>query len=200
LGAVPADKWTTAVWSFNGDRVFLGTGDGHFYSLDSASGVLTEQAVKLPKLSPSTRMTGGWVTRIAGFDDRSVFATLASATQTSSSPPSSLKPPVVAPVIQSYVLAFDGSGWAPTQAGGLPNTPAFGLLPLAVPHTRVERALLVALDSGVWISRDDGASFAAASKGLPRRAHCADLRFVRGREGGTIYLATYGRSVWQARV
>jgi hypothetical protein len=28
-------------------------------------------------------MSGGWVTRIAGFDDLSVFATLASDTQTS---------------------------------------------------------------------------------------------------------------------
>jgi len=60
--------------------------------------------------------------------------------------------------------------------------------------------MLVSQDGGVWISRDDGATFARASKGLPRRAHGADLRFAPGREGGTIFLATYGRSVWQARI
>lgn len=200
LGAGPAEKWTSAVWSFSGDQVMLGTSDGHFYGLDSASGVLTEQPVKLPRPSPNTRMSGGWVTRIAGFDDRSVFATLASATQTSTVPPGALAPLLISPLIQSYVLAFDGGGWAPTQGSGLPNVPAFGFLPLAVPHTRVERAMLVSQDGGVWISRDDGATFARASKGLPRRAHGADLRFVPGREGGTIFLATYGRSVWQARI
>jgi hypothetical protein len=200
LGTGPAEKWMTAVWSFSGERVWLGTGDGHFYSLDSATGVLTEQPVKLSRPSPSTRMSGGWVTRIAGFDDRSVFATLASATPASTGPKGVVMPSVVSAQPQSYVLSFDGGGWIPTQAAGLPNVPAFGFLTLAVPHSRVERALLVSQDGGVWISRDDGATFARASKGLPRRPHGADLRFVGGPEGGTIYLATYGRSVWQARV
>jgi hypothetical protein len=200
LGAVPAGQWATAVWSFQGDRIFVGTGDGHIHSLDTASGAISEQAIKLPRPSPSTRMAGGWVTRIAGFDDRSVFATLVGAVQTPIAPVKPPALPLLAPKIQSYVLAFDGSAWLTTASAGLPNAPGFGLLPLAVPHTRVERALLVSQDGGVWISRDDAATFSRASKGLPRRPHGADLRFAPGREGGTIYLSTYGRSVWRARV
>lgn len=200
LGAGPADKWTTAVWSYTGDKVILGTGDGHFYELDSATGALVEQPVKLPRPKPRKMMAGGSVTRISGFDGRRMFATLANATEQPIGPAKHFPHFPTPPIIQSYVLAFDGASWLPTPAVGLPNAPAFGLLPLAVPHTRVEHALLVSLDGGVWISRNDGATFDRASNGLPRRAHCADLRLQPQQEGGLIYLATYGRSVWQARV
>jgi hypothetical protein len=59
IGAVPNGQTVSGLGSFNGDQVFIGTGQGKIYVLDTGAGTVTEQAVQLPKPSPSTRMTGG---------------------------------------------------------------------------------------------------------------------------------------------
>ncbi|MEV0116622.1 hypothetical protein AB0H77_25825 [Streptomyces sp. NPDC050844] len=57
-------------------------------------------------------------------------------------------------------------------------------------------------DNHVYGSADNGDTWHVASDGLPTRSHPTDLRYVPGAEAGRLagwpYLATYGRSVWQA--
>lgn len=201
IGSLPAGESVTALGSHRGDRVFAGTSAGKMYSLDSATGILTAQTVQLPKPSPNTRMQGGGITRIAGFSDDRMFAVLVNAVETRLPAPGPALP-LLSPLIATYVLAFDGSGWAASPSIGLPNQPIFGMVAIAAPQTRVEHGLLVSLDDAVWISRDDAGIWSSASKGLPARPHGADLRFAAsgaGR-GGTIFLSSYGRSLWSARI
>src|SRR5262249_31215401 len=113
LGAVPG--YITALASFEGDRVFVGAQVSKIYSLDSTSGVATEQSVVLPKTSPSTPMTGGSIPRIVGFDDARMFAILNNATDGSAAS-------------QSYILAFDGTAWTNSLSLGLPNEFFFAMV------------------------------------------------------------------------
>jgi hypothetical protein len=197
LGAVPLAEYVMALASFQGDRVFAGTSAGNIYSLDTASRTVANQPIKLPKPSASTRMQGGWIPRIVGFDDSRMFAALVSAVEAKII---TLLPPLLNPLSQTYVLAFDGAGWSNSPSIGLPNEFIYAMLAVAVPQTRLEHGLLVATDGAVYVSRDDAQTWQPASAGLPRRPHCADLRFVSRAEGGTIYLSTYGRSLWTASV
>jgi hypothetical protein len=200
LGNLPSGEYASAVTSHRGNRVFVGTLAGKIYSLDTAAGTIAEQTVKLPNPSPSTRMQGGTVTRITGFSDNEMFAVLVKATEKSIKPLDPLMPLLVSPIlVQTYVLSFDGTGWVNTPGSGLPNAPIFGMVAVAAPQTHVQHGLLTSQDTAVYISRDNGQTWQQASMGLPRRPHCADLRFAfSGPERGTIFLSTYGRSLWTA--
>jgi hypothetical protein len=144
-------------------------------------------------------MAGGAVTRITGFSDETMFAVLINATEESLAPPGPFSPALLTPVlVQTYVLRFDGGGWSNTAGAGLPNEPIYGMVAVAAPQTRVEHGLLVSLDAAVYISRDDGQNWQRAALGLPRRPHCADLRVASANRKTTIYLSTYGRSLWTA--
>jgi hypothetical protein len=101
----------------------------------------------------------------------------------------------------NYVLRLDGKQWVPTLGTGLPGDLICGLEAVRVPSAQLPRALFVATDDRVYISRDDGENWQGASGGLPRRPHCADLRFVADDGGGeNLYLSTYGRSIWVAQL
>jgi hypothetical protein len=96
-------------------------------------------------------------------------------------------------------MRLDGLKWVPTPGTGLSGEALYALEAVAVPGSRMPRALVVATDDRVFISRDDGGSWQQASQGLPRNPHCSDLRFAPvGTDAGNLYLSTYGRSVWVA--
>jgi hypothetical protein len=195
IGTLPADQMVSALGSFHGERIFAGTGQGKMYAIDSATGSVIGQKVTLPQPSPSTQMQDGAFIRIVGFDETKMFATLVGATEVKITG----VPILGTPAVQGYVLQLDGDTWNVTAGAGLPNEYLYGFVEISAPGTRIEHGLMATTDDAVYISRDDGQTWQRASSGLPRRAHCGDLRFVVDILGAAkIYLGTFGRSLWVA--
>ena len=195
LGSLPSEQTVSALASFSGVPVLVGTAQGKMYRVDPGSGAVTEQTVTLPKPTPSTKMSGGAFTRIVGFNGASIFAALLGASEVKADG----SPKLGTPAVQTYVMRLDGDIWSPTAGAGLPNELLYGLVAVVAPNTRVPRALLAATDDAVYISRENADTWQRASMGLPRRAHCGDLRFVIDSMGSTaVYLGTFGRSLWIA--
>jgi hypothetical protein len=201
LGVLPASEIVEALGSFDGGRVFAGTLAGRIYVLDTATGGVVAQKINLPQPSPGTVMQGGAFKRIVGFSDTAMFASLLNAVEAKIGGTSVTSLPIINPVIQNYVLRLDGDTWVVTDGVGLPNEFMYGMVAVSAPNTRIPHGLLVSTDDAVYLSRDDGQSWMRAALGLPRRAHCGDLRFATdSAEGGDIYLGTFGRSIWTARL
>jgi hypothetical protein len=105
---------------------------------------------------------------------------------------------------RGYVLQFQG-GWLPLGGDaevprglGLPNE---GLTALEVDRSISPPTLFVASDRHPYISRDGGDTWKLATKGLPQNPHCTDLRLAAESTGArSLYLGTYGRSVWRANI
>jgi hypothetical protein len=96
-----------------------------------------------------------------------------------------------------YVLQKQQTGFG-QMGNGLPDAELF--YGMEVIQDRERMTLLVASDSRVYVTRDNGTTWQNASSGLPRRPHCADLRHVKQRDGNAfLYLSTCGRSVWASR-
>ncbi|HEV8334622.1 MAG TPA: hypothetical protein VGQ22_24585 [Steroidobacteraceae bacterium] len=200
IATLPDGARIGALGSFSGENVFIGTGSGQgkMYVLDVATGGLVEEAVQLPKPSPSTQMKGGSFLRIVGFSESSMFALLLGATEVKLADGS---PPLGTPAVQGYVLRLDANTWKPTAGAGLPNEYVYGFVAISAPNTEIPHGLMAATDDAVYLSRDEGETWQRASSGLPRRAHCGDLRFVIDSFGTqNIYLGTFGRSMWVARL
>ncbi len=95
----------------------------------------------------------------------------------------------------------DSGVWNSTPSVGLPNEYLYGFVAISALYTRIPRGLMASTDDAVYLSRDDGNIWSRASSGLPRRAHCGDLRYVeRYPSSSTIYLGTFGWSVWIAEL
>ena len=97
---------------------------------------------------------------------------------------------------KNYVLRIIPPNAEPLAA--LPKTRYFGL---TVAREREDTALYAASDNEVYVSRDPGDALGntwrRASRGLPKRAHCADLSYTA--VDHSLYLSTYGRSFWRAK-
>jgi hypothetical protein len=76
----------------------------------------------------------------------------------------------------------------------LPNSP--GILDLAVDWNPTTPTLFVATANRVLLTANEGSSWLEVSAGLPRGIHCSGLCL----SGCNLFLSTYGRSVWQARI
>jgi hypothetical protein len=95
------------------------------------------------------------------------------------------------------ILRLNGPQWE-AMGSGLPDTTFYGM---DTDWTILPKPLFVATDDQVYVSRDDGNTWQAASQGLPRRVHGSDVRFVSEPGGAKyLYLSTYGRSLWRARL
>jgi hypothetical protein len=61
--------------------------------------------------------------------------------------------------------------------------------------------LFAATERDVFASADGGLSWTDSSLGLPLAANCTDLRIGDDGDGGrSLYLTTYGRSAWRAKI
>jgi photosystem II stability/assembly factor-like uncharacterized protein len=83
----------------------------------------------------------------------------------------------------------EGLGWIDLSSG-LPDVPVSDILVLDT----VPRTLVVGTDLGVYVSRDDGASWSAFRDGLPNAAVMA----LGIRPDGSLVAATYGRGMFTA--
>ena len=95
------------------------------------------------------------------------------------------------------VLRLFGSfKWEVLRGGGLPKGDVVysleGALGLAM--------VFVATDKSVYMSRDNGDHWQQAASGLPARPLCSDLSFASDGTNHFMYLSTFGRSVWRARL
>ena len=174
IGVLPTGQTVAGVGSVTGDQVFVGTGQGKVFVIDTNAGSVVEQPIKLPKPSPGTQMTGGTFLRIVAIDASSIFGVLLIATEKKADGSA----PFGVPAVQNYILRLDNGTWSPTTATGLPNELLYGFVAVVAPNSEIPRGLLAATDDAVYISRDDSNTWQRASIGLPRRPHCSDLRFA----------------------
>jgi hypothetical protein len=192
IATLPNDVAISGVGSYHGGTIHVGTGNGRMFAVDTKQHTWLELSVQLPKPTPSAKVTGGQIDRIAAFSESEIFATMNGATATMVSPITGK----TTTITSYYILRLDGLHWVVTPGFGLPQEGLYGLEAVAEPNTRLPHALLVTTDDRVYISRDDGASWQQASLGLPRNPHCADIRFVSAPGAAAVYLSTFGRSVY----
>jgi hypothetical protein len=106
-------------------------------------------------------------------------------------------------ILQLGPLRWDAIGSdQPNVAKGIGLPASEGIFyDMEIDRTTSPATLFVATDSNVYISRDMGNTWQLASLGLPQRPHCAGLQFAAPRAGvHYLYLSTYGRSVWRAKL
>ena len=193
LATLPAGADVGGLGSFGGGTIFAGTsGDGRVFAIDTEQGSVRELLVALPKPTSSTQMTGGSFIKFVAFSQSDVFALLVGTSEAGVAAG-------VTPASRSYVMRLSTLRWTPTLSMGLPGELMYGIAAVPAPDNGVNRMLVVSTDDAVYVSHDDGNSWANGSSGLPRRAHCGDLRCVADTRGGiTLYLGTFGRSLWVA--
>jgi hypothetical protein len=179
-------EYFNAGGSANGQVGFFGTSLGRIFSYDRRTAHITPSTIDMSRIPA----IGGYgINRLTILSDTEGYALLncwRSCVRDS-----------------GYVLKFDGTRWAPVS-GALTTG---GVLPLQrywsldADWTVTPNTLLLTSDDKVYRSTNSGTTWTEESAGLPRRAHLADIRFVRFPNGTKrFYLATFGRSVWYADV
>lgn len=199
IGSIPPDEVAAGLASYHGGTIFVGTQSGKMYAIDSRLGTKLELPVILPKPDPHAVVKGGYINRIVAFSESDVFAVMNGATA-EYEVFNIILGKIKKKVTSYYVLRLDGLKWVVTPGVGLMNERMLGLEAVTLPQSRVPHALFVSTDERVYISRDDGDTWQPASQGLPRFPHCTDLRFVSFKTEAYLYLGTYGRSVWAAKL
>jgi hypothetical protein len=72
---------------------------------------------------------------------------------------------------------------------------------LTIDREAVPQTLYACTDTRVFLSRDEGDTWLLAPTQLPARVHCTGLAIGAARPSSRhLYLSTYGRSVWQAKI
>ncbi len=192
IATIPDNEILSEVASFAGDSIFAGTENGKMYFVDTKAGSVVPITIKLPKLGPFDQITGGSISRIVTFSDTDVFASINNAfvIDKNTKQPTAYR--------YHYLIRLDGSMFVTTPGNGLPNEVIYALEAVTHPHSETDHTLFLATSERVYISRDSGKNWQEASDGLPRNAHCSDLRFVNLEPEARLYLSTYGWSVWVA--
>ena len=156
---------------------FAGTSDGRIFKIVTESGLVTEQTVNVPQADR------GAVSRIVSDGDGRAFAVIDREGKL-----------IQAGDGDSYLLHLAGGDWKTLESA--PPLPPGTLYALDINRARGDSTLAVASDTTVWLSPDLGRTWTEHKNGLPRVPHCSDLRFSD--DGLTLYLSTFGRSVWKA--
>ena len=178
LAMLPNGLTSSCVGSFSGGTVFAASG-ARIFVIDSKNGSVLELPVQLPKPNPAAPQTGGAVIRIVALDDRTTYAVL-NATSDGN----------------NYVLRLDGLVWRVPGVVTPPNTLIFGFD--AVRNREGTVYLFASTGTRVWASDDDTRTWSDVSGALPERAHNAEIRIATHDRQTSIYLSTFGRSVWRA--
>src|SRR5262249_41305138 len=180
---IARDDFLSTVASRFGTQAFIGSNKGRMFVLGTAISSLQELFVENPEPDKT-----GSVTKIVALDEGRAYA-IYNVNRGDD-------------VLRGYVLQFTGLGWLPL--GGDPDVPRGVGLPddkltaLEVDSSTFPPTLFVASDQHAYVSRDGGDTWKFATKGLPANPHCTDLRLVEEPTGArSLYLGTYGRSVWK---
>jgi hypothetical protein len=189
LAVVPVDaEAISALWSRDGSVVFVGTTGttrgGRLFALLAADDF---QAVQIPTPSDDGELVQ--IPRIVD-NERALFVAFNRHTTVDG------RPEQVGRILRYIPLADPGRMQFQVLEAGLQNNRDYFAMELA----EGEGYLLAATDKRVVLSQDGGDSWQSASQGLPARPHCSDLRFVDVDGVRTLYLSTWGRSLWLAPV
>ena len=184
IGTLPISPQNGQVWalaSLHGDNVFAGTQDGRIFALSPRSKQPFEFGVSIRNAKP------GEIWRISVLRDGVAYASYYSPNNGGF-------------LLQSNFFSWDplGSNDSVAQGIDLPTDegPIYGF---DIDRGASPPALFAATDNHVFVSRDDGDTWKLATKGLPRRPHCTELRAVAHDDGQRfLYLSTFGRSAWRA--
>jgi hypothetical protein len=190
IGFLPplAQGDVTAIGSLHGDIIWIATADGRIFSMGARRPPDGGFSIPFEFVTPRSS-NPGQVDRFLIMSDALAYA----AYNTSSG--------------QGLILQLNFFSWDPLGANsnvakgvGLPmNEGAYYGLATdrdALPHT-----LFAATDNHVYVSRDDGDTWKLATFGLPRRPHCTELRVDSAdSKNKFVYLSTYGRSLWRAKI
>ncbi|MGF6780307.1 hypothetical protein [Paraburkholderia sp. GAS334] len=170
LGSVEGTPWSVA--SVDGTAIFVGTDHRRIFNLDPLNGAAVEY------LYDASLNATGTILRIVAYSNDRAYA------------------------IQNWnssgdIIALRGLVWSPAR-NGIPK--AEGTFWGLTAARNIDNDTLIAVtDAHAWISYDEARSWQRASKGLPVRPHCADIRFGRNADGSQrLHLGTYGRSAWIA--
>jgi hypothetical protein len=178
LGSIPLSlspsSYITAVSSYDGLAIFVGTQDGHIFRLNADAALAVD-------VSPIT--TTGAITRL--LMDASTPPALQGFALSNGAAGTLLQ------FVNGSTLANQGS-WTVASLPGRPSAETFYDIAVDWNVTTV----YLATDSHVYVSYSSGTIWDDVSNGLPRRPHCSGLRL----EGGTLYLSTFGRSLWKLHV
>ena len=164
----------TAIASEDGRTLLIGTASGLIFSYDSPSGVL-----KAMKIDPAIVAPAGQVYQFSFLEGGFAMARFGTT-----------------------LLRFEPlrNFWTGVEGNGLP-TDEGSLRFMAVDPSRTPRILYTATDFAVHATWDVGANWLPVSRGLPVRCHPSTLRFVTDPDRSRhLYLFTYGRSAWKARL
>ena len=184
IGSVPISAENGQVWalaSLHGDNIFVGTQDGRIFSLSPRSEQPFEFGVPLRDTKP------GEIWQICVLRDGVAFASYFSQTNEGF-------------LLQSNFFSWDPLGSNDNVARGTDfptdEGPIYGF---DIDRGAQTLTLFAATDTNIFVSRDQGDTWKLATMGLPRCAHCTELRAVTHNNGQRfLYLSTFGRSVWRA--
>jgi hypothetical protein len=179
---IASDDKITSVASLNGDGVIVGTQNGRIFSL-----VPFQEPIEF---SVQTSKPGRIYNIVLVSDSDAIASALFDG-------PSN-----------RAILQLSSSGWVPlggndgVAAGKGLSIGSETFTALILDREPSISTLFAATDSQIFISRDLGETWKLTDKGLPHRPHCRSFAIGAPRKNGSryLYLGTYGRSVWQARI
>jgi hypothetical protein len=174
IGILGGSENVSAVSSFDGTMVYVGTDQGNIYQLTQpyALGTELQLTMNLP-----TFVTTGPINTLKAFGGERAFAGTGLGDG------------------HGYVLTFGGVAWD-FVGGGLPSDLPF--VGLDGPDPRTILAMNI---KQVFVTHDLGASWSTASDGLPTAVQGDELHYVTQRNGTKyVYLSTYGWSIWRTQL
>lgn len=200
LGSIPAGQVITALGSYTGSTIHIGT-YGKMFVMDTKTGTSHEVPIAITKADPDSTLTIGGITRIVFFNEKEVFAILNGLTETID-----MSAHVLGGVSKTtttyHIIRLDGAKWVLTPGNGLPSEPMYGLEAVQLSNSRFAHTLFVSTNDAVYASRENAETWGRAAQNLPVNPHCGDLRFMSFTfsEAAYLYLGTFGRSVWRAKL
>jgi hypothetical protein len=180
IAAFAPTEGAVTVSSFDGSEVLVASSTAAIYRVNTASGQITNMPINgVPLIPAGMTFQKPAIGRLVATGPASGFASFLD------SPPS--------------IARRQGDAWTKTASSPSdpfsPNSTIFGMDADDIDQS-APPVLLVATDARVWVSLNNGDNWSDVSQGLPKRPHCADLRFNRHKRRWM--LGTYGRSMWQS--
>jgi hypothetical protein len=184
VAAMSGSSQICAVFSADGNRIFIGTRDGGIFRLDRGV-VRTSDPLPAPVQEP----IGGDV-QLA--PDEAVVARFAETTNGNVFAAYTGDP---SRVLARWVTA-QGGQWLPTDNGMFAGS---GLEAQSL-CAGADNVLFVSFTKGVYALDNTTGLWYSASSGLPLWPQCSDIRFARDPVNGApyLYLGTFGRGLWRA--
>jgi hypothetical protein len=176
-----SDDSITSIVSLRGDQVFAGTQKGRIFAFAPK-----QPAFELV-VSPTDKGTVHHIVVVR--DGRLAFALYDG--------------PTIKAILQTNPFTFnwDPLGSSENVGRGLNLDHTENFIALTVDRVASPPVLYACTDNRVFVSRDEGDTWMLATRDLPRRVHCTSFAIGAARPSGRhLYLSTYGRSVWQARI